>query len=87
MKITDTERLDWLEKEGNGLGLIHDDMGFWAIGFDGMQNISLKPPVELNTTYFIPKKDFRSTIRAAIDLAIKRDRREKEKAKPKGKKK
>lgn len=72
MKITDTERLDWLEKKGDGLALVHDDIGNWAVGFDGMQNISDKAPFDLHTSFFILKKDFRPTIRKAIDLAIKR---------------
>lgn len=73
MEITDTERLDWLEEKGNGLGLIHDDDSRWAVAFCGMQNIPGKG--DLYTTFFIEKKDFRPTARQAIDLAIKREKR------------
>lgn len=65
---TDTERLDWLEKEGIGAGLINDDNGHWAVAFDGFQNITAgEGPIDTQTTFFIEKKDWKDTAREAID--------------------
>lgn len=77
MKITDTDRLDWLEGKGNGVALIHDDNSHWTVEGTGMQNIIEDGgPFNLSTSYFCKKKNFRPTIRQAIDLAIKRSKKE-----------
>ncbi len=72
--MTDTERLDWLEKEGNGCAVIHDDNSHWAVAFDGMQNVIRgDEPGDLDTHFFIDADKFRPTIREAIDAAILAD--------------
>lgn len=68
--LTDTERLNWLEKQ-YGCGLINDDFGHWAVSFDGMQNVPKKTPADIQTTFFVEKKQWKKTVRAAIDAAIK----------------
>lgn len=70
--MDDTERLDWLEKQGNGIAVIHTDSLYWCIGNSGLQNIIDlgEGPDDLYTTYFIEKKMFKPTIREAIDFAI-----------------
>ena len=71
---TDTERLDWLEKQGNGIALIHNDVRHWAIGIDGGQNLGWdEEPFDLQTSYEIEKARFRSTIREAIDWAMEHE--------------
>lgn len=70
---TDTERLDALEKIGNGLGLIEDDNGYWAVGTEGHQNIRCDGFFvggDLETVHWIEAKMFRKTIREAIDVFL-----------------
>lgn len=67
---TDTERLDALEKIGNGIGLIEDDNGYWAVGTDGHQNIRFSQDEDLETVHWIEAKMFRRTIREAIDVFL-----------------
>lgn len=69
--MTDTERLDWLEKEQNGLALVHDDNQHWAVAFCGAQNVIMgDEPGDLRTSYSVEKGKFRRTIREAIDAAV-----------------
>lgn len=66
---TDTERLDELAKLP-GHGLIHDDMGHWAVSGEGMQNLpgeNFDEPFDCQSTFFIEKAKWRKTIREAID--------------------
>jgi hypothetical protein len=67
---TDTERLDWLEAEGNGCALVHDDDAHWAVAFSGTQNVIINGPQDLTTTYWIEADKFRPTVREAIDAAM-----------------
>ena len=70
---TDTERLDWLEKQ-EGFGVISDDAGHWAVPDSGEQPVARRNfPIEMETTFFVPKEYWRKTIRAAIDDGMKRD--------------
>lgn len=73
--LTDTERLNWLEKQ-SGFGLINDDFGHWAVTGDGMQNVPDRTPSDIQTTFFIEKKQWKKNIRAAIDAAYKKDKPE-----------
>ena len=76
-KYTDTELLDWLEdqvKHGACPGIINDDDGQWAVSFEGFQNVPMKTPADISTTFFVEKKDWCKTIRAAIIKAIKNER-------------
>lgn len=67
---TDAERLDWLEQTGNGCAVVHDDDAHWAFATDGMQNVVIDGPQDLNTGFFVEASQFRPTIREAIDLAM-----------------
>jgi hypothetical protein len=69
--ITDTERLDWLEK-AEGFALISDDAGHWAVVSEGVQNLPDKHPADINTVFLIKKKEWRPTVREAIDAAIRK---------------
>jgi len=72
-KRTDKERMDWLHKHSrSGIALINDDNGHWVVVADGAQNLPRgKAPCDINTTHFIEKRQWRKTVRGAIDLAMK----------------
>ena len=70
--MTDTERLDWLKKQ-SGVALVNDDFGHWEVTFDGCQNVPIKTPADIWTTFFIKKKDWKKSIRNAIDFAMKQE--------------
>lgn len=71
---TDTERLDWLENEGSGISVHHDDHGHWGISDGGMQPV---PPQD-GTAFselvclqcFVEPIAWRPTLRSAIDAAM-----------------
>lgn len=66
----DTERLDWLERQP-GFALVNDDAGRWAVVSDGMQNVpDNDKAIYIATTFFIKAKDWRPSIRGAIDAAM-----------------
>lgn len=69
--MTDTERLDWLERNGHGFALINDDNGHWACVGEGTQNAPLGPEaIDIETCFFIEKRDWKDTIREAIDAIV-----------------
>lgn len=69
-EITDKYRLDWLESI-DGLGLISDDAGRWAVSDGGMQNVpNLDSPIDISTVFTVEGKDWRKSIREAIDAAM-----------------
>jgi hypothetical protein len=68
---TDKERIDWLQKVGNGIALINDDAGHWAVAIEGSQNVVRDGPVDVYTAYYIEAYRFKSTVRKAIDWAMK----------------
>ena len=69
--MDDKGRIDWLEKQGNGSALVHDDNKHWAFATDDTQNVIVgDEPEELVTNYYVPRSAFRKTIREAIDAAI-----------------
>lgn len=70
--MTDVERLDWLE-EHQGYALVSDDFGHWACVTEGMQSVPDRTPADIQTTFFIRKKQWKKSIRAAIDGAMKDD--------------
>lgn len=65
--MTDTELLNWLEKQ-DGYGLISDDFGRWAVSGDGMQNVpeDTSIPNEIITTFFVEAEQWKPSIREAI---------------------
>lgn len=73
----DTKRINFLSKKF-GYGLIDDDQGHVALVFDGMQSVGTtgKGPWDLQTTFFIEKKNFHKTVRQAIDARMKEERDE-----------
>jgi hypothetical protein len=68
----DTERIEWLEKQ-QGSALVSDDRKHWAVVTSGFQNVPMKTPADIQTTFFIEKKDWKKSIRKAIDAAMKRE--------------
>lgn len=68
-KMTDTERLNWLEE--NEFSLVSNDMGWWACVVDGMQNVPEKLPDDIHATFFIEKSQWSESIRNAVDNAIR----------------
>jgi hypothetical protein len=75
--MTDTERLDWLEKqadEGASPAIVNDDDGHWAVSFCGGQPCprgdgqGYDEDVEIGT--FVDVNEWKPTIREAIDYAI-----------------
>ena len=84
-KITDKERLDWLETL-QGTGLINDDYGRWAIPECGVQNVTdekgnmiTTKPIKVSSTFFVEAREWKSSARKAIDLAMKKEMKEKRK--------
>ena len=71
--ITDKERLDWMEEQF-GCGLISDDNGHWAFSYSGFQNVVTGWPKDVETTFFVEAKDWKASIRAAIDKKIREDK-------------
>jgi len=70
----DKARLDWLEEQGNGIGLIHDDGESWAVETNGVQDIVRAcgdKAASLWTSYSVDSKAFRATVREAIDAAMR----------------
>ena len=69
--MTDTERLDWLEKNGCGSGVISDDAGRWAVPTSGYQPLVADAPVTGDWTFYIEDtNEWRTSVREAIDRAI-----------------
>jgi hypothetical protein len=67
--MTDTERIDWLEKQF-GCGLINDDNGHWAVSGSGTQNVpSGDDPEDIASTFFVDASEWKPTVREAIDAA------------------
>lgn len=68
--MNDTRRINWLEKQ-QGSALISDDHSHWVVATFGWQNIPKNFPGDIDTSFFIQKKDWHTTIRKAIDYAMK----------------
>ena len=65
-EITLEEFFDELIENGNCPALINDDAGHWAISESGAQEVIYDEPNDLNTTFFIEKKDWKNTVREAV---------------------
>ena len=73
MKHTDKERLDWLEKQ-DGMGLISDDAGRWAVSTGGIQNVpNLKRAIRISSVFLVEAREWQKSIREAIDYAIEHE--------------
>lgn len=67
---SDTELLDWLEKQ-QGYGLISDDFGRWAVSGSGIQNVpDGSGAFDFAGEFYVERDDWRPTIREAIMAAI-----------------
>lgn len=72
-KRTDTELLDGLEAKvdrGDCPGIINDDNGHWAVSGTGIQNVVTGKPKDVQTTFFVKAKEWRTTIREAIEAYL-----------------
>lgn len=67
--IDDKARMDWLEKQ-EGAALVSDDAGHWCVTYDGMQNVPVDPPQDIQTTFFIEKDQWKKSVREAIDAVM-----------------
>lgn len=67
--MADTKRLDKLEN-CEGVALVNDDFGHWAVVENGMQNVPDETPADIQTTFFIEKREWKDTIREAIDAYL-----------------
>lgn len=67
--MNDSERLNWMESQ-EGIALISDDAGNWAVSGDGMQNVPDSPPQDISTTFFVERHQWKPSVREAIDAAI-----------------
>lgn len=73
MEHTDKERLDWLEKQ-DGMGLISDDAGRWAVSTGGIQNVpNPKRATRISSVFLVEAKEWQGTVRKAIDYAIEHE--------------
>jgi hypothetical protein len=67
---SDAELIDWLQKQ-QGCGLISSDNGYWAVSTSGIQNVPVGgDPQDIDTTFFVFKHEWKSTIREAILAAM-----------------
>ncbi len=53
-------------EEGCGCALISDDAGNWAVSGEGFQNVPDDPPQDIETSFFIEKSLWKSSIREAL---------------------
>lgn len=67
--MTDSELLDWLEKQ-QGSALVSDDDKHWAVVTTGVQNVPEKTPADIQTIFLILADEWKPTIREAILAAI-----------------
>jgi hypothetical protein len=78
-ELSDTQLINWLEKiteDGVCPGIICDDFGHWAVSFEGVQNIPLKTPTNIHTTFFIEENQWHVSIREAIRYAKREHEKE-----------
>lgn len=72
---SDTELLNWLESQ-EGVALISDDAGHWAVSNSGFQSVSLEmreEPIGVQTTFLVDKSEWCNSIREAIEAAIEEE--------------
>lgn len=72
---TDTERLDWLEKQA-GASLVSDDDGRWAVAMSGFApmptgNPETWPPAQWQGLSWVDRHEWRNSVRDAIDAAMR----------------
>lgn len=68
--MNDTQRLDWIQKQ-DGMALVSDDAGRWAVVVDGIQNLpDPDEATDISTTFFIEAAQWQDNVRDAIDAGI-----------------
>jgi hypothetical protein len=68
--FSDTELLDLLEakgKEGWCPCLLNDDSQHWTVVGDGMQNVPIDAPCDIQTTFWVEKHQWKNSIREALE--------------------
>ncbi len=65
--MTLLELIGWFESTEGG-ALISDDAGNWACVFMGFQNVPLDPPENIQSSFFIEKKDWYPSIQEALQF-------------------
>jgi hypothetical protein len=71
--MTDTQLLDFLEaksKEGHCPCLLNDDTGNWAVVEDGMQNVPIDAPCDIQTTFWVEKHQWKNSVREALEAFV-----------------
>ena len=66
----DSELLDLLEiksKEGWCPSLLNDDSQHWAVVGDGMQNVPIDTPCDIQTTFWVEKHQWENSVREALE--------------------
>jgi hypothetical protein len=58
--------LEELTKLGQAPCLLYDDEGHWAVSGEGMQDVAIGDPIDMNMIHFIEKHMWKPTIREAI---------------------
>lgn len=79
MNKKDVELLAWLENQ-QGVNLVSDDDGRWAVSGDGFQPIPEEGgfSTDVSIVTFVDPTDWRPTIGQAIEAAISKQRQEME---------
>ena len=67
--MTDTERLDWLER--SEAFLVTDDEGFWAVSFAFDFDWNKRSDPDLSMDVCVQQPEWQPSIRGAIDRAMK----------------
>jgi len=65
-EISLEEFFEAIIENGNCPALINDDAGHWAISESGFQPVVMDEPIEMDTTFFIEKEDWKNTVREAV---------------------
>jgi len=68
--MTDKQIIKWLEAH-QGCALVSDDDGRWAVSASGFQNVTAGKAADVQTTFFIAKKEWRTSIKKAVEAAAK----------------
>lgn len=58
--------LEELSKLGWAPCLLYDDEGHWAVSCEGMQDVAIGDPIDMNMIHFVEKHMWKPTIREAI---------------------
>ena len=74
--MNDKLLLDFMEKTGgiNGLSILNDDNGHWAVSDEGIQPVVTGKPQDLQQTFYTEKKMWKKSIREAIRYYIENNK-------------